>query len=64
MRPYDPERDADDLWALKAALAHAHEQDLPLDRVVLDVDRENERARAFYERHGFDHWGEMVSLDL
>jgi ribosomal protein S18 acetylase RimI-like enzyme len=53
---------ADEL--LKAALAHAREQDLPLDRVVLDVDRENERARAFYERHGFDHWGEMVSRDL
>ena len=53
---------ADDL--LEAALSVAREQELPLDRMVLDVDRENERARAFYERHGFSHWGEMVARDL
>ncbi|WP_232686120.1 GNAT family N-acetyltransferase [Halobacterium zhouii] len=53
---------ADDLMA--AALAVAREQDLPLDRMVLDVDGENERARAFYERHDFSHWGEMVARDL
>jgi ribosomal protein S18 acetylase RimI-like enzyme len=53
---------ADDL--MDAAVSLAREQDLPLDRLVLDVDRENERARAFYERHGFDHWGEMVARDL
>lgn len=53
---------ADDL--LDAALAVAREQDLPLDRMVLDVDRENDRARAFYDRHGFEHWGEMVARDL
>lgn len=53
---------ADDLF--ERGLAHAREQALPLDRVVLDVDRENERARAFYERHGFTHWGEMVARDL
>lgn len=47
-----------------AVLDHAREQSLPLDRLVLDVDRENERARAFYERHGFTHWGEMVARDL
>lgn len=45
-------------------LEHARGQDLPMDRVVLDVDRENERARAFYERHGFTHWGEMVAREL
>jgi GNAT superfamily N-acetyltransferase len=53
---------ADDLMA--AAVALARDQSLPLDRLVLDVDRENERARAFYERHGFAHWGEMVAKDL
>ncbi|WP_255195438.1 GNAT family N-acetyltransferase [Halorarius litoreus] len=53
---------ADDLFA--RGLDHARAQDLPLDRVVLDVDRENERARAFYERHDFTHWGEMVARDL
>lgn len=49
---------------LGAALDHARGQSLPLDRIVLDVDTENERARAFYRRHGFTHWGEMVARDL
>lgn len=53
---------ADDLMA--AALELAREQDLPLDRVVFDVDRENDRARAFYDRYGFEHWGEMIARDL
>jgi len=53
---------ADDL--MEAAYAVAREQDLPLDRIVLDVDRANERARAFYARHGFEHWGEMVAREL
>ena len=53
---------ADDL--LEAALLVARQQDLPLDRMVLDVDGQNERARAFYERHGFSHWGEMVAREL
>jgi ribosomal protein S18 acetylase RimI-like enzyme len=53
---------ADDLMA--AAVSLARDQDLPLDRLVLDVDRENDRAQAFYERHGFDHWGEMVAREL
>jgi ribosomal protein S18 acetylase RimI-like enzyme len=53
---------ADDL--LDAALAVARDQDLPLDRMILDVDRENERAKAFYERYGFEHWGELVARDL
>ena len=53
---------ADDL--MDAVLATAAEQDLPLDRLVLDVDRENERARGFYRRYGFEHWGEMVARPL
>ena len=53
---------ADDL--MSEAVAFARSQDLPLDRLVLDVDRENERAQAFYERHGFSHWGEMVAREL
>jgi len=50
---------ADDLMG--AAFDLAADQELPLDRVVLDVDPANERARAFYERHGFEGWGEMVA---
>ncbi|QCJ46381.1 GNAT family N-acetyltransferase [Haloprofundus sp. MHR1] len=53
---------ADEL--LEAALDAARAQELPLDRIVLDVDGENERARAFYERFGFAHWGEMVAREL
>ncbi|MFB6269530.1 MAG: N-acetyltransferase family protein [Halobacterium sp.] len=53
---------ADDL--MDAALDAARDQELPLDRMVLDVDRENERAQAFYDRYGFEHWGEMVARDL
>ncbi|MEF8773370.1 MAG: N-acetyltransferase [Halobacteriales archaeon] len=49
---------------METVLATARDQDLPLDRLVLDVDRENDRARAFYRRHGFEHWGEMVARDL
>jgi ribosomal protein S18 acetylase RimI-like enzyme len=49
---------------LEAALDHARGQSLPLDRILLDVDVENERAQAFYRRHGFEHWGEMVARDL
>ncbi len=49
---------------LEAALSVGRQQDLPLDRILLDVDRSNERARSFYEKHGFEHWGEMVSRNL
>jgi ribosomal protein S18 acetylase RimI-like enzyme len=49
---------------LEGVLAHARAQALPLDRVLLDVDAENERARAFYERHGFEPWGELVAREL
>lgn len=53
---------ADDMmgWALE----YAKGQSPPLDRILLDVDRENPRARAFYDRHGFSHWGEMVVREL
>ncbi|MFC6733261.1 MULTISPECIES: GNAT family N-acetyltransferase [unclassified Haladaptatus] len=53
---------ADDLMA--GALALARDQDLPLDRIVLDVDRQNDRAQAFYDRHEFAHWGELVCREL
>ena len=53
---------ADEL--VDAAVALARDQDLPLDRLVLDVDRENDRAQNFYDRHGFEHWGEMVARKL
>jgi len=58
---YRGEGVADDL--LVAALDVAADQDLPLDRIVLDVDPENERAKAFYDRHGFERWGELVARD-
>ena len=49
---------------LDAVVGHARTQDLPLDRLVLDVDAENDRAQAFYRRHGFEPWGEMVAREL
>jgi GNAT superfamily N-acetyltransferase len=52
---------ADDLLA--AVVEHARGQALPLDRLVLDVDPGNGRARRFYERHGFEPWGEMVARE-
>jgi len=53
---------ADDL--LGSVVETARDQSLPLDRLVLDVDGANDRARAFYDRHGFERWGEMVARDL
>jgi len=53
---------ADELMG--AAVALAGDQDLPLDRIVLDVDPANERAQRFYDRHGFEQWGEMVARSL
>lgn len=49
---------------MEAVLAIAEDQTLPMDRIVLDVDPENARARAFYERHGFEPWGDMVARPL
>ena len=31
---------------------------------VSNVDPDNDRARAFYERWGFERWGEMVAREL
>lgn len=53
---------ADEL--LEGALAHARGQALPLDRLLLDVDAANGRARAFYDRHGFEPWGDLVAREL
>ncbi|EMA67536.1 GCN5-related N-acetyltransferase [Halorubrum aidingense JCM 13560] len=53
---------ADDL--MTAAVDLAGDQTLPLDRIVLDVDPKNGRARAFYDRYGFEPWGEMVARPL
>ncbi|MFH5799395.1 GNAT family N-acetyltransferase [Haladaptatus sp. CMAA 1911] len=60
--PYRGTGIADEL--MDAAVSFADDQTLPLDRLVLDVDRENDRAGAFYDRHGFEHWGEMVAKKL
>lgn len=53
---------ADDLMA--AALEVVRAQSLPLDRLLLDVDPDNDRARSFYDRWGFETWGEFVVRDL
>ncbi|WP_435093150.1 GNAT family N-acetyltransferase [Halorubrum sp. N11] len=53
---------ADEL--MDAAVAVAGDQEPPLDRIVLDVDSANERAKAFYGRHGFEPWGEMIARPL
>ncbi|PSP48952.1 GNAT family N-acetyltransferase [Halobacteriales archaeon QH_7_69_31] len=53
---------ADDL--LTAAVDVACRHDLPLDRLLLDVDPENDRAAALYERHGFEPWGEILARPL
>ncbi|MFB6153688.1 MAG: N-acetyltransferase family protein [Halodesulfurarchaeum sp.] len=53
---------ADEL--MEAALALARTQDTPMDRIVLDVDPENDRARTFYERWGFEPWGMMRAREL
>jgi ribosomal protein S18 acetylase RimI-like enzyme len=60
--PYRGTGIADEL--MDAAVSFADDQTLPLDRLVLDVDRENDRASAFYDRHGFEHWGEMIAKKL
>lgn len=49
---------------VEAALDLSREQELPLDRLLLDVDPDNERAYAFYERHGFEPWGEVLAREL
>lgn len=49
---------------LDAAIDFAREQALPLERLLLDVDPDNERAYAFYEKFGFEPWGEIVAREL
>ena len=49
---------------LEAVLAVVEGQSLPIDRVALDVSSSNDRARAFYERHGFEPWAELVAKYL
>lgn len=53
---------ADDL--IDRAIDVVSDQSLPLPRLVLDVDSDNDRAYDFYRRHGFETWGELVSIDL
>jgi GNAT superfamily N-acetyltransferase len=53
---------ADDLMA--AADDCVRVQDLPLDRLVLDVDAENGPAGGLYARHGFEPWGELRARNL
>lgn len=48
----------------EAVLDVARGQTLPMDRLVLDVAPANERARAFYRRHGFEPWGDIVAREL
>jgi ribosomal protein S18 acetylase RimI-like enzyme len=52
----------DDL--MEAAIECAHTQDLPLDRIALDVDPHNGPAGGVYRRHGFEPWGELLARDL
>ncbi|WP_114576634.1 GNAT family N-acetyltransferase [Saliphagus sp. LR7] len=49
---------------MERAVAVVESQDLPLERLVLDVDPDNERAGAFYKRHGFEPWGELVARPI
>lgn len=49
---------------LETALEHARQQNLPYDRIALDVHPENERAQAFYRRFGFEQWGELLARSL
>lgn len=49
---------------LEAVIDEARDQPLPMDRIVLDVAPSNDRAQAFYARHGFEPWGELVARSL
>ncbi|WP_435075901.1 GNAT family N-acetyltransferase [Halococcus sp. AFM35] len=53
---------ADDL--MEAAYDCVRGQDLPLERLMLDVDTENGPAGGLYARHGFEPWGELRARDL
>lgn len=60
--PYRGTGTADELMAVGLSVARG--QNLPLERIILDVDMENERARGFYDRHGFEPWGRLVAREL
>lgn len=62
VEPYRGTEVADDL--MEAALTVAREQEPPIDRLLLDVDPDNDRASAFYDRWGFEHWGDLVVRDM
>lgn len=49
---------------MTAAIDVAKSQSLPMDRLVLDVSHENQRARNFYARHGFEEWSGMMARSL
>lgn len=49
---------------LDAAIACVENQDLPIDRLMLDVNPGNEPAQNVYERHGFEPWGELLARQL
>lgn len=49
---------------IEVVIELARDQSLPLDRLILDVGVDNERAQAFYERHGFDQWSRLVARPL
>lgn len=53
---------ADDL--MQAAHDCARAQELPIDRIMLDVDAENGPAGGLYARHDFEPWGELLARDL
>jgi len=53
---------ADDLLA--AAYECDRAQNLPVDRIALDVGTENDRAASVYRREGFEPWGSLVARDL
>lgn len=59
---YRGNRVADEL--IERGLEVARNQELPMNRCILDVDPTNPRARRFYERHGFEPWGELVAKPL
>lgn len=48
---------------LEAAYECAYNQELPIDRIALDVGTQNVRAGAVYRRHGFEPWGELLARD-
>lgn len=42
----------------------AEEQQLPMDRLLLDVDTDNGRARSLYDQYEFSEWGGLLARRL